>query len=122
MKVKCLNIGPAEFGGQLEWEGTGDMYTLEVDQRIKTAFNEDGSTRSRVEDGHQFVYEVTDADRRAIASRQITTYYPEWRQMNVIRSGSPAEQTAMSTFIDACRAWSNDSSNNDPFGLDSLTP
>jgi hypothetical protein len=58
----------------------------------------------------------------AIAGRQITKYYPEWKQLNIIRLGSVEEQTAMSTFIDACRSWSNDSSNTDPFGLDSLTP
>ena len=122
MKVKCLNIGPPEFGGQLEWEGAGDLYTPEVDQTLKTAYNQDGSTRSRVQDGHIFVYEVTDDDRRAIAGRQITKYYPAWKQLNILRTGTIEEQTTMSTFIDACRAWSNDSSNNDPFGLDSLTP
>jgi hypothetical protein len=122
MKVKCLNIGPAEFGGQLEWEGTGDLYTIEVDQMLKTAYNQDGSTRSRVEDGHIFVYEVTDDDRRAIASRQILKFYPEWKQLNILRTGSTEEQNIMATFIDACRAWSNDPSNEDPFGLDSLIP
>jgi hypothetical protein len=122
MKIICTNIGPEEFGGQIEWDGPVTGFTQASDTTMKTAFNEDGSTRSRVEDGHIFVYELDDDDRRALAQRQIFKYYPDWRQLDILRRGTDAEKAKMDTFIDACRDWSNDDSNNDPFGLDKIEP
>jgi len=122
MKIICTNIGPEEFGGQIEWDGPVTGFTQASDTTMKTAFNEDGSTRSRVEDGHIFVYELDDDDRRALAQRQIFKYYPDWRQLDILRRGTDAEKAKMDTFIDACRDWSNDASNNDPFGLDEVEP
>ena len=122
MKVICTNIGPEDLSGQLEWIGSARDYTEAIDLMIKTAYNEDLSTRSRVEDGHIFVYELDDQDRRDLAQRQIFKYYPDWKQLDVLRRGTDAEKAKMDTFIDACRDWSNDNSNNDPFGLDSVEP
>jgi hypothetical protein len=122
MRVICTNIGPAEFGGQVEWEGSAANYSREVETRVKTAFDQNGQPLNREDYGHVFVIEMTDQDRRDLAARQILKYYPEWRQLNIIRTGTEEEKTQMSEFIDACRAWSNDASNVDPFGLDDLTP
>ena len=122
MKIICTNIGPEELGGQIEWDGSVVNFTRDSDNIMKTAFNEDGTTRSRVEDGHVFVYELDDQDRRDLAQRHIFKYYPDWKQLDVLRRGTDAEKAKMDAFIDACRDWSNDDSNNDPFGLDELEP
>lgn len=127
MKVICTNIGPEELGGQLEWIGSAKDYTQTIDVTIKTAFikneeMEEYAEVSRVEDGHIFVYELDDTDRRALAQQQIFKYYPDWKQLDVMRRGTAAEKSKMDTFIDACRDWSNDNSNNDPFGLDVVEP
>lgn len=127
MKVICTNIGPEELGGQIEWQGLASNYSQDVDRLIKTAFIKNEETEeyvesSRVDDGHIFVYELDDDDRRALAQRQIFKYYPDWKQLDVLRRGTDAEKAKMDTFIDACRDWSNDSENNDPFGLDNIEP
>ena len=123
MKVTCTNIGSAEFGGQIEWEGSAAEYSKEIDARIKRAFDpETGAELNRESVGHIFVIEMTDQDRRDLAYKQIIKYYPEWRQLNIIRNGTLEENSKMSEFIDSCRAWSNDPSNVDPFGLDSVKP
>jgi hypothetical protein len=122
MRVICTNIGPAELGGQVEWEGSAADYSQEVANRIRTAFDQDGQPLNRETVGHVFVTEMTDQDRRDLAARQILKYYPEWRQLNILRTGTEHEQIKMSQFIDACRSWSNNSSNVDPFGLDDLRP
>ena len=46
-------------------------------------------------------------DLRHIAGEHIRRYYPEFKQLNIMRSGTAAEQEKMTTFIDAVRAWSN---------------
>jgi hypothetical protein len=46
-------------------------------------------------------------DIRYIAGEYIRKYYPEYKQLNIIRSGSAAEQTLMTNFIDSVRVWSN---------------
>lgn len=122
MKVICTNIGPKELGGQLEWEGSAVNYNEVVDQTIKTAFDEDGTPRNREEDGHIFVYELDDQDRRDLAHKQIVKYYPEWKQMNILRSNVQTDIEKMGVFIDACREWSNDSSNTDPFTIQDIIP
>jgi hypothetical protein len=122
MRVICTNIGPAELGGQIEWEGSAANYSQEVANRIRTAFDQDGNPLNRETVGHVFVTEMTDQDRRDLAARQILLYYPAWRQLNILRTGTEQEQIKMSQFIDACRSWSNDSNNVDPFGLDDLRP
>ena len=38
---------------------------------------------------------------------RIDAAYPQWKQANITRSGSAAEQTTMNNFIDAVRAWAN---------------
>ena len=45
--------------------------------------------------------------RRIMASQKIVEHYPTWKQINILRSGSPSEQKKMSVFIDAIRHWSN---------------
>lgn len=123
MKFVCTNIGPSELGGQVEWQGSAGNFTRQVEQQIKTIFDENGQPMNREDHGHIFKFvEVTDQDRRDVARRQILKFYPEWKQLNIMRSGSQEEKDKMFTFIDACRNWSNDPTNNDPFGLDSLEP
>jgi len=123
MRVICTNIGPKELGGQVEWEGSAAEYSKEIDARIKRAFDpKSGDEINRESVGHIFVIETTDQDRRDLAYQHIIKYYPEWRQLNVMRNGTQEENSKMSAFIDLCRAWSNDPSNIDPFGLDNIKP
>ena len=49
----------------------------------------------------------TDA-RKMQAHRHMVSVYPEWRQLNILRSGTRKEIARMGKFLDACRAWSND--------------
>jgi tRNA(Ser,Leu) C12 N-acetylase TAN1 len=62
-------------------------------------------------------------DIRYIAGEHIRRYYPEYKQLNVIRTGTEQEQAKMTVFIDAVRAWSN-SENPDPWDgtLELITP
>jgi hypothetical protein len=72
---------------------------------------------------------MTDAMRRDIAmshARELCTHhirghYPEYKQLNILMSGDEAEKSKMSTFIAACRAWSN-GDNPDPAALAAITP
>jgi hypothetical protein len=121
MKVICTNIGPAELGGQLEWEGSAADYSQQVEARIKTAFVE-GKPVNREDHGHVFVTEITDQDRRDLASAKILKFYPLWKQANIVRENDTVEVSKMSAFINYCRNWSNDSNNVDPFGLENITP
>ena len=52
----------------------------------------------------------TDAEtqKRTAARKHIITFYPEWKQINILRSGTQEEIDRMGNFIDACRDWSND--------------
>jgi hypothetical protein len=51
---------------------------------------------------------VTRAQVNTEAARRIETIFPMWRQINILRTGSAAEVEAMSRYIDAVRAASND--------------
>jgi len=51
----------------------------------------------------------------------INQYYPAYKQLNLLRAGTPAEQDQMTAFIDACRAWSN-GVNPDPAALAAIQP
>lgn len=124
MKVICSNIG-IEGKGQLEWEGPANQYTKEIDKDIKTASIEksDGQfeLKDRVKDaGHIFEYHLTDEDRKQIAYKTITKFYPEWKQLNIIQDGGE-ELAKMNSFIKLVRDWSNGTS-NDPFSLENAEP
>ena len=63
------------------------------------------------------------ADINYIAGKKITSVYPEYKQLNIIRNGTDDEQATMQTYIDAVRAWAN-STDPDPWdgSLDAITP
>jgi len=63
---------------------------------------------------------IVAAARRA-AETKIEVVYPIYRQLNILRVGTPDEIANMGTFIDACRAWSN-SDNPDPAALEAIQP
>lgn len=46
-------------------------------------------------------------ENRIAARNRITKYYPEWKQLNILREGNSRKIEAMGKFIDACRKWSN---------------
>lgn len=46
--------------------------------------------------------------KRREARAHITTFYPEWKQLNILREGDDEAIQTMGRFIDACRDWSND--------------
>lgn len=60
------------------------------------------------------------AARRA-AEAKIEAVYPIYRQLNILRVGTPEEIAAMGAFIDACRTWSNGES-PDPAALEAILP
>lgn len=47
------------------------------------------------------------AQVRDEAARRINSRYPSWRQLNIMRSGTPGEVGTMGAYIDAVRAASN---------------
>lgn len=53
-------------------------------------------------------------DINFIAGEHIRKYYPEYKQLNIMRSGTLEEQEKMTKFIDAVRNWAN-SENPDPW-------
>lgn len=123
MKITCTNIGPPELGGQVVWEGSAIYFTRDIDRSVTHLLKEDGTWEDRrTAVGHKFVYEITDQDRREMASKCITTYYPEWRQLNIMRDGPEDDNAKMSAFIQYVQAWSDDDTNQDPFGLENVTP
>jgi hypothetical protein len=44
---------------------------------------------------------------RLKAADHIATYYPVWKQLNVLSSGDAVAIATMTTFINAVRSWSN---------------
>ena len=62
-------------------------------------------------------------DINYIAGEKIRSCYPEHKQLNILRTGTPEQQAAMTAFIDAVRAWAN-SENPDPWDgtLDAIQP
>ena len=57
------------------------------------------------------------------AQDYIHKYYPQWKQSNIIREGSVEDIAKMGEFINAVRAWSNQT-NPDPWNnsLQSIVP
>jgi predicted transcriptional regulator len=121
MKVICTNIGPPELGGQLEWIGSAGDYTRTIDTMIKTAYNEDFTTRNREDDGHIYEYYLDAEDREILAQMQIDKFYSGQRQLDIMRKGSKQELDQMNQFIDRCQLWAKGDS-NDPFGLEGVEP
>lgn len=58
---------------------------------------------------------------RNLAKARIEAIYPVYRQLNLLRAGTDEEKAKMSTFIDACRTWSNGES-PDPAALEAIQP
>lgn len=58
---------------------------------------------------------------RKMCAAHITTYYPEWKQINILRAGTKAQKDQMTAFIDACRTWSNAEKPN-PADLAAIQP
>jgi hypothetical protein len=61
-------------------------------------------------------------DINYIAGLKIKSVYPEYKQLNILRTGNQEEIDNMNTFIEAVRAWAN-SENPDPWDktLDQIT-
>ena len=47
-------------------------------------------------------------EKRRVARTRIVAVYPEWHQLNILRSGDEQLTHRMGMFIDAVRDWSND--------------
>jgi hypothetical protein len=56
-----------------------------------------------------------------IAGEHIVSYYPYWKQLNIISGTDDVEKNKMHTFIDSVRTWSN---NNpvDIYGVSTIRP
>ena len=52
--------------------------------------------------------QLAEGRKRWRAQQHIVAIYPEWQQLNLLRSGDMATIKRMGRFIDAVRAWSND--------------
>ena len=66
-------------------------------------------------------FEARPNEARRLCAIHITHHYPEWKQLNILRSGDKDELTRMSIFIDSCRAWSNEDKPS-PVTLRLITP
>jgi hypothetical protein len=60
-------------------------------------------------------------EARRLCAGHITTHYPEWKQLNLLRAGTKAQKDQMTAFIDACRDWSNGDKPN-PADLAAIAP
>ncbi len=62
-------------------------------------------------------------DINYIAGEKIKAVYPEYKQLNILRTGTTEQQETMTSFIDAVRAWAN-SEDPDPWDgtLDTIQP
>lgn len=58
---------------------------------------------------------------RELCAQHIAKFYPEWKQLNLLRSSTKAQKEQMTAFIDACRAWSNAEKPN-PVDLAAIQP
>lgn len=58
---------------------------------------------------------------RELCEQHIDRHYPTYKQLNILRVGTPEEIAAMGAFIDACRTWSNGES-PDPAALEAIQP
>lgn len=58
---------------------------------------------------------------RELCAQHIAKFYPEWKQLNLLRAGTKAQKDQMTAFIDACRAWSNAEKPN-PADLAAIQP
>jgi hypothetical protein len=58
---------------------------------------------------------------RRLCADHITTHYPDWKQLNILRAGTKAQKDQMTAFIDACRDWSNGDKPN-PADLATIAP
>ena len=58
---------------------------------------------------------------RDLCAQHIAKFYPEWKQLNLLRAGTKAQKDQMTAFIDACRAWSNAEKPN-PADLAAIQP
>ena len=66
-------------------------------------------------------FEARPNEARRLCAEHITTHYPEWKQLNLLRAGTKAQKDQMTAFIDACRAWSNAEKPN-PVDLAAIQP
>lgn len=98
---------------------TANMDVPNESVRLQTAGRDDlahvfgwwSSDRYRIEQGKPVesvtVPTVYDWQVREEAARRINSRYPVWKQMNILRVGTPDEVRAMGAYIDAVRAASN---------------
>jgi len=87
MQLQNKKTGEAYFVGQFEMLGaTLEMFELKPDD-VVVAF-----------DSHEAAQ---------YAGLYINRFYPVYKQLNILRSGSKEEQQQMDVFIEACRAWAN---------------
>jgi hypothetical protein len=97
--------------------------TPEDFERFKEVYQQDanGTYHYVGKDNCSIVWETVDINY--IAGQKIRAAYPEYKQLNILRSGNTVDINKMNTFIDAVRSWAN-SSNPDPWDgtLDAITP
>ncbi len=96
--------------------------TPEDFERFKEIWQPDahGTMHYVGKDNCSIVWEPVDINY--VAGNKIRSVYPEYKQLNVLRSGDSVAINKMNTFIDSVRAWAN-STNPDPWDgtLDAIT-
>jgi hypothetical protein len=96
--------------------GAIEYHCIDVDQA--ETLSRLGLTPSQVEELKQ---QTRSEAARRLCAKHILAYYPEWKQLNLLRAGTKAQKDQMTAFIDACRAWSN-GDNPDPAALTAIAP
>lgn len=100
-----------------------NIKTPEDFERFKEIYEKDanGTFHYVGKDNCSIVWEQVDINY--FAGNKIRSVYPEYKQLNVLRSGDTTAISKMNTFIEAVRSWAN-SSNPDPWdgSLDRIVP
>ena len=99
-----------------------NVKTPEDFERFKEVYQQDsdGNYQYVGKDDCHIEWDITDINY--IAGLKIKQTYPEYKQLNILRSGTQQEVDTMNSFIEAVRSWAN-SENPDPWDgtLDAIT-
>lgn len=85
-----------------KWVQTDELDAMPGDSWVNGKLKKNKPEQDSISEG-----EALENSRRLIASKEIRSKYPEWKQINIIRNGDEKEIMNMGEFIDSVRDWSN---------------
>ena len=115
--------------GNCVYEGSKESHNISSKEdllRYKQVFDltQDPPVLVYTKTDEELYIEWTQEEINEFAQEHIFKYYPLWKQSNISREGTEEQKSTMSTFINAVRAWSNQSPLPDGFdgSLELITP